>query len=63
MKTSKPSPETLDVSYQGNLVILCGTSDAIYNEARRIIDRFASSGRPLRIQDESPHRIILAACP
>ncbi len=60
----KPNPSlqtAFSISYQGDRVILCGAADAIHSEARRILNRFASSGRPLRIKNHGPDCIILSS--
>lgn len=49
------------VEYQENRIVLTGRREAIEAEARKLINRFASSALPLRVMRSAPERIELAA--
>ncbi len=49
------------IHYRGDEVILEGAAERVHAEARRILRRFAGTGRPFRVRRDTPTRIVLTA--
>jgi len=49
------------IEYQSNAVIVTGPRKARVHEAQRILNLFASSGRPLHIVEHDAEQVILRA--
>lgn len=47
------------IEYQPNTVIVSGPREAREHETRRILSRFASSGRPFQVVKHDANQVIL----
>ncbi|EAR22860.1 hypothetical protein [Nitrococcus mobilis] len=55
----EPRRQSCRVEYQGERIVISGSSTEIHREAARIIRRFASSATPYRLVSDTANQVVL----
>ena len=56
-----PNPAECKVIYLADRIVLKGESEAIHEEARKLLKRFVYSTSPLHVVTDSEHEVVLSA--